>query len=79
MSVGEASRHWQTKCEASPVWGDFRDFVVGFEERAEWDAAVHLRDGGTVDCRFRPLNGGATLAIFRRMADMRQIEYQGVG
>lgn len=79
MTVGEASRHWQTKCEASPVWGDFRDFVVGFEERADWDAAVHLRDGGTIDCRFRPLNGGATLAIFRRVADMRQIEYQGFG
>ena len=79
LSVGEASHHWQDRCEASPVWGDFRDFVVGFEERADWEATVQLRDGRPVDCRFRPLNGGATLAGFRVTAGLREVEYQGFG
>lgn len=64
LSVSDASRAWQTQCEASPVWGDFRDFVIGLEERAEWDATVQLKDGRPLDCRFRPLNGGATLVMF---------------
>jgi len=79
QTVSDATRNWQEQCDASPVWGDFRDFVVGFEERAEWDASVRLRDGRRVDCRFRPLNGGATLATFRAAQALHAVDIQGVG
>lgn len=79
QTVSEASRQWQAKCDASPVWGDFRDFAVRFEERAEWDASVRLSDGRPLECRFRPLNGGATLATFRPGAAVRAVDFQSVG
>lgn len=79
LSVSEVSKHWQDRCEASPVWGDFRDFVVRFDERAEWDATVALKDGRRLDCRFRPLNGGATLVTFRSEGAMQAVELQGTG
>lgn len=79
VSVNEVSRHWQSHSEPSPVWGDFRDFVVGFEERADWEASVQLRNGGMVDCLFRPLAGGASLAIFKSAQPARAVAYRGVG
>lgn len=63
--VSDVSRHWQTLCEPDPIWGEFRDFVGGFEDRSEWDARVRMRDGRPLECRFKPLLGGATLAAFR--------------
>ena len=77
QSVSEVSQHWQDQCDASPVWGDFRDFAVRFDERAEWDAAVTLKDGRMLDCRFRPLNGGATLVTFRQCQTQRQMALAG--
>jgi len=65
QKVADVSRQWQALCGPDPTWGDFRDFVVGFADRCEWDARVHMRDGRTLDCRFKPLQGGATLASFR--------------
>lgn len=65
QSVSEVSQHWQAVCGPDPTWGDFRDFVVGFGERYEWDARVRMQDGRLLDCRFKPLLGGATLATFR--------------
>ena len=71
ISVSDASRHWQSLCDPDPIWGDFRDFVVGFEERSEWDATVRMSDGRLLDCRFKPLHGGATLAAFRTTGPAR--------
>ncbi|WP_407493845.1 PAS-domain containing protein [Pseudooceanicola sp. MF1-13] len=65
QKVAEVSRLWQVLCGPDPTWGDFRDFVVGFGDRCEWDSRVRMRDGRTLDCRFKPLQGGATLASFR--------------
>lgn len=79
LTVNEASHHWQEQCEANPVWGDFRDFVVDFDERADWEAVVKKKDGRPIDCRFRPLNGGATLATFRAAGALQAVEYEGVG
>ncbi|WP_375174033.1 PAS-domain containing protein [Pseudooceanicola sp.] len=76
QTVSDVSRLWQSHCEASPVWGDFRDFAVGFEERADWDATVEMRDGTSLDCRFRPLNGGATLATFRPRAKVHEMKFR---
>lgn len=79
MSVSDASVHWQKQCDATPVWGDFRDFVSGHDERAEWEAMVRLQDGRALDCRFRPLAGGATLVIFRtdRAPEPRKMQSAG--
>lgn len=64
LSVSDISRRWQEHCEPSPIWGDFRDFVVGIEGRADWSATAHMTDGRILDCRFSPLGGGATLVRF---------------
>jgi PAS domain-containing protein len=65
ISVTEASRHWQAGSLPTPVWGDLRDFVVQFGERAEWQAHVTLRDGRCVLCQVVPMSGGATMVLFR--------------
>jgi len=65
MTVLDATRHWQAKCKATPVWSKLRDYVVEFGERAEWFADVEMKDGKALRCRFTPIAGGATLASFR--------------
>jgi PAS domain-containing protein len=65
ISVTEASRQWQAGSMPTPVWGDLRDFVVQFGERADWQAEVILRDGRAVTCQVVPMAGGATLVLFQ--------------
>ena len=64
-TVTEATRRWHEFAAPTPVWGDFRDFVLQGEDRSEWSAFVMLRDGRALSCRFIPQKGGASLAIFR--------------
>jgi len=63
--VVDATRTWHDHTMPTPVWGDFRDFVGSSHDRAEWTAAVTLRDGRRLTCRFAPMPGGATLTVFR--------------
>ncbi|WP_161601044.1 PAS-domain containing protein [Pseudooceanicola batsensis] len=79
LRVSEVSRTWQEHCDPDPVWGDFRDFAVGFEERTEWDARVRMQDGRGLDCRFKPLQGGATLAAFRVVHAPHLVEIHNTG
>lgn len=65
ISVTDASRHWQAGSMPTPVWGDLRDFVVQFGERADWQADVILRDGQAVTCQVVPMAGGATMVLFQ--------------
>jgi PAS domain-containing protein len=65
ISVTDASRHWQAGSMPTPVWGDLRDFVVQFGERADWQADVILRDGRAVTCQVVPMAGGATMVLFQ--------------
>jgi PAS domain-containing protein len=65
ISITDAARHWQTGSMPTPVWGDLRDFVVQFGERADWQADVTLRDGRIVQCQVIPMSGGATLVVFQ--------------
>ena len=65
ISVTDASRHWQAGSMPTPVWGDLRDFVVQFGERADWQADVILRDGRAVSCQVVPMAGGATMVLFQ--------------
>jgi PAS domain-containing protein len=64
VTIFDASRDWQEKCDASPVWGDIRDFIVGRENRAEWWTQVRMKTGEMLDCSISPINPGATMVIF---------------
>ena len=64
FGIVDATRAWSQKCAPSPVWGDAREFVGAMSDRAEWTADVQMKDGRSVQCRFTPISGGATLAGF---------------
>jgi hypothetical protein len=61
----EATCHWQSLCSPTPVWGDLRDFALKTTERCSWIDRIDLLSGKTLECRFAPLKGGATLVAFR--------------
>ncbi|SFD68095.1 PAS-domain containing protein [Roseivivax sediminis] len=63
-SVVEATRLWQGACQPSPIWGELRDFVGQFGDRAGWEAEVVRNDGARIACRVEPIHGGATLVRF---------------
>jgi len=67
MNVIEVCRSWLSATEPTPVWGDFRDFVLDTGERGEWEAIVRMKDGSDLLCRFVPTSGGGSQAIFRHM------------
>ena len=64
VSIVEVARTWQSKCFASPVWGDARNFVIEPGERADWSAEVVLLDQRTLHLRVVPIAGGATIISF---------------
>ncbi|WP_189678303.1 PAS-domain containing protein [Seohaeicola zhoushanensis] len=68
ISVIEATRTWQKQCKASPLWGEIRDFVGLRENRTDWWADVQLTSGEPVSCRIIPLQKGATMVSFQRLA-----------
>ncbi|WP_425039995.1 PAS-domain containing protein [Primorskyibacter sp. S187A] len=64
MTVFDASRIWQELCEASPVWGELRNFVTTVDERAEWvDQVVHIHEG-PLSVEAAPLSGGSSVVRF---------------
>lgn len=71
FSIIDATRQWQAKCKASPVWGEIRDFAGELGERVEWFDDVYLESGEPLECRCVPLPGGTTMIGFRTKA--RQI------
>lgn len=66
VTVLDATRDWQNNCNATPAWGDVRDFVIRRENRAEWWAEVALNSGGTLVCNVHPVQSGATMISFSR-------------
>ena len=60
-TIIDCLRDWQRLSDPSPHWGEIRDFVLGQENRAEWSAPVHLKDGGRHICHVHPMPNGATL------------------
>lgn len=66
----EASRHWQSLCRPSPVWGDAREFAAEMSGRTTWTAEVQMADGRRLACRFDPLPGGSTLVGFTILQDV---------
>lgn len=73
ITIIEATRHWQSLCRPSPVWGDLRDFVGNPSDRAEWSADLAMADGRPLAGEFAPLPGGATLVRFVRPAPGRSL------
>lgn len=65
-SVIDATRTWQEKCLASPVWGEIRDFVELRENRTDWWAQVQLKTGDTLTCHVHPIQSGAAMVTFSR-------------
>ncbi len=79
MTVLEATRTWQERCAATPIWGEIRDFVEMRENRAEWSAEIRLRSGEGLICTVSPVQNGATIVRFTgdtvpvEIPDLRQI------
>jgi len=65
MTVLDSIRHWQSKCDATPILGEIRDYVLEYTERAEWDAPVRTTTGTDLICRVHPATGGATMVRFQ--------------
>ena len=62
---------WRRHSAPSLIWDDALDFVSSLGDRSAWDGEARLLDGRLLACRFRPLNGGATLITFRpRLAEV---------
>lgn len=69
MTVLDAIRHWQKNCDAAPILGEIRDYVLEYAERSEWDAPVRTKTGIDLLCKVHPVTGGATLVRFRKSVD----------
>ncbi|MDF1716575.1 MAG: PAS-domain containing protein [Antarcticimicrobium sp.] len=64
FTVVDATRGWQDRCLATPMWGELRDFVSSRENRSDWRAEVRMRDGRLLDGTVRPIQNGATMVEF---------------
>ncbi|MGI9395676.1 MAG: PAS-domain containing protein [Boseongicola sp.] len=73
-SLSDATWLWQANSLPTPIWGDFREFAVDQQDRAEWSAKTTLKTGSSLDCRFIPLIGGNTQVVFRIIGDEREAE-----
>lgn len=65
-TILDATRLWQDRCRATPIWGEIRDFVAIRENRVEWFGQVRLADGTEMSCAVHPVDGGATMVSFER-------------
>jgi PAS domain-containing protein len=59
---------WRDHSAPSALWAEAERFVARDGDGGECEGAVRLFDGRLISCRFRPLHGGATLALFRLMS-----------
>ena len=67
-TVTEISRHWMKASEATPVWGDVREFVLHASDRTTWSDEVLLMDGTRLLCQVSPLTGRSTMVRFSEVA-----------
>lgn len=64
VTIIDCLRDWQDRSDASPVWGELRDFVLDFGDREAWSAEVALTDGTTLNVDAVPLVSGAAMIRF---------------
>lgn len=66
-TVTEISRHWMARSEATPLWGDLREFVLHATDRTSWRDEIRMTDGRLLACHVMPLTGRSTMVRFREM------------
>lgn len=64
VTILDCMRGWQEKCQSSPVFGELRDFVLEYGERATWNSDITTKDGETLDVEAVPLVSGSTMIRF---------------
>ena len=67
VTVIDSIKDWQKQCQPNPTWGEIRDFVMNFDERATWNASIEHFDHKTLRCHIDPIASGATLVRFQRV------------
>ena len=63
--IGTLCNWWREHTAPSLLWDDATDFVLTLSDRTGWNGEARLLDGRLIECKFRPLTGGATLITFR--------------
>ncbi len=75
--IASLSAWWRENAAPSLIWDDAMDFVMTSGDRSGWEGEARLLDGRLLDCKFRPITGGATLVTFRvRAADQAGLALQ---
>ncbi|WP_299045150.1 PAS-domain containing protein [uncultured Tateyamaria sp.] len=67
VTIVDCLQAWQEKCAPDPAWGDMRDFVMKFGERAAWEVDVKHRDLGKLRTQVSPIVSGATVIRFMEL------------
>lgn len=70
QSLGDTSlpallAHWREACTPTPLWQEAESYAAELTRRPEFRGDLRLKDGRALQCRFKTLQGGATLAAFR--------------
>lgn len=66
VTVLDATRDWQNRCDATQVWSTVRDSVIDRENRTKWWENIHLKSGEPITCTVCPVQSGATMITFSR-------------
>lgn len=70
LTIQLLATHCSARTEASPFWGQLRDFATAGEDRKGWKANVRLLGGDAADhamaAKVEPMPNGSTLVVFRR-------------
>lgn len=63
-NIINATQLWSQECHPTPSWGDIRDFVISYQDRAAWETVIHRKSGASLTCQLTPIMGDATLIRF---------------
>ncbi|MEL6450915.1 MAG: PAS-domain containing protein [Pseudomonadota bacterium] len=75
VTIVDAIKEWQQHSAPDPAWGDMRDFVMRFGERAPWDALIAHNSLGRYDVHIAPITSGATVIRFREHVPHMALEH----
>lgn len=73
FTATNALKDWRKKTTPCPFWGELQDFIYHSAERSDWVGNVRTLKGETIDCRVRPLLGGATLVSFAHSGEANNL------